>query len=113
MEQLKLSYTVGRSTNVTFFGKLLISVKGQTWIYPTYLQLYAYVYNQKKLDSVDIKNTKISTFSNNQKLENCSSIIEWINKFSYVHKMGLYIAIKFSIVLLYTITLISQTHNMP
>lgn len=56
------------------------------------------------------KYKNIQHFSNNQKLENCSSTIEWINKFSYVHKMGFYIAIKFSIVLLCTITFINLTN---
>ena len=56
------------------------------------------------------KYKNIQHFSNNQKLENCSSTIEWINKFRYVHKMGFYIAIKFSIVLLWTITFINLTN---
>ena len=110
MEQLKPSYTVGRSTNGTASLEncwyLSKDKHGYILLPTSYILMYP-----TETHTVDTKNIKIvNIFHIIKNWKNCSSTIERINKFSYVHKMGFYIVIKFSVVILYTITFINLTN---
>lgn len=111
MGQLKPSYTVGRSTNGTVLWKTADICQRTNMDIFYYLPVASLCIQPTETHTVDTKNIKIfNNFQIIKNWKNCSSTIEWINKFSYVYKMGFYIAIKFSVVILYAITFINLTN---